>query len=200
MNTSASRLFVVLALMAFLSSCKVLQQANEMKTFAKCEFRLKNIETITLANVDITDVDQFSDLSFSEATNISMIAMKGKLPLYFILNVEIRNPNEEKASMNSFLWDVFIDDFKITSGKVTKNVEVFPDGGIAVMPIEVGVDLFEILNGESAEAVMNFAMNLSGSGGVPSRVKLRAKPSVYIALTKVNYPGFFTIEQEFVSE
>ena len=83
MNTSASRLFVVLALMAFLSSCKVLQQANEMKTFAKCEFRLKNIETITLANVDITDVDQFSDLSFSEATNISMIAMKGKLPLYF---------------------------------------------------------------------------------------------------------------------
>ncbi len=200
MNTSASRLFVVLALMAFLSSCKVLQQANEMKTFAKCEFRLKNIETITLANVDITDVDQFSDLSFSEATNISMIAMKGKLPLYFILNVEIRNPNEEKASMNSFLWDVFIDDVKITSGKVTKNVEVFPDGGIAVMPIEVGVDLFEILNGESAEAVMNFAMNLSGSGGVPSRVKLRAKPSVYIALTKVNYPGFFTIEQEFVSE
>jgi len=181
-------------------SCSVLEQANEMKTFAKCEFRLKNMQDVTLAGVDVTDVDQFSDLSYSEATNITMTTVKGKLPLYFILNVEVRNPNPEKASMNRFLWDLFIDDIKITSGKVIKDVKVPPDGGIAVMPIEVSIDLFEVLTGESADAVANFAINLSGSGGTPSRVKLRAKPTVNVGTTQVKYPGFFTIEEEFVAE
>jgi len=200
MNTSAIRLTLFSLFILTMSSCSVMKQANEMKTFAKCEFRLKNIESVTLAGVDVTNVDQFSDLSFPEASSISMEAMKGKLPLYFVLNVEVRNPNEEKASMNRFLWDLFIDDILITKGKVIKDVKVPPDGGISVLPIEVAVDLFDALTGESADAILNFAMNLSGQGGETSRVKLRAKPTIYIAMTQVKYPGFFTIEEEFVSE
>ena len=171
-----------------------------MKTFARCEFRLKNIQDVTLAGVDITNVDQLSDLSFPEASNITMTAMQGKLPLFFQLNVEVRNPNDQKASMNRFLWDLFIDNNLITSGKVTKDVSVEPNGGISVMPIEVGVDLFEVLSGESADAIINFAMNLAGNGGSPTRIKLRAKPTIYVAMTQVDYPGWITIEQEFVSE
>lgn len=200
MNTSSIKFCILAMLAVIMVSCSVLEQANEMKNFAKCEFRLKNVQDVTLAGVDVTDVDQFSDLSYSEATNITMTAVKGKLPLYFILNVEVRNPNPEKASMSRFLWDLFIDDIKITSGKVIKDVKVPPDGGIAVMPIEVGIDLFEVLTGESADAVANFAINLSGGGGTPSRIKLRAKPTVYIGTTQVKYPGFFTIEEEFVAE
>jgi len=200
MNPSAKRIVSIAIICMLLVSCKVLEQANEMKNFAKCEFRLKNIAEVTLAGVDITNVDQFSDLSFAEAGNISMTAMKGKLPLYFILNVEVRNPNEEKASMNRFLWDLFIDDILITSGKVIEDVKVPPGGGIAVLPVEIGVDLFEVLNGESADAVTNFAMNMTSSGGSPSRVKLRAKPTIYVGMTQVKYPGFITIEEEFVSE
>ncbi len=200
MNSSALRLIIISIIGLSMVSCSVMKQANEMKTFAKCEFRLKNIEDLTLAGVDINGVDQFSDLSFAEASSISLEAMKGDLPLYFVLNVEVRNPNEEKASMNRFLWDLFIDDILITKGKVIKDVKVPPDGGIAVLPIAIGVDLFDVLTGESADAVLNFAMNLSGQGGVPSRVKLRAKPTIYVAMTQVKYPGFFNIEEEFVSE
>ncbi len=200
MNTSAMRLAMICFICLSMVSCKVMEQANEMKNFAKCEFRLKNIEAVTLAGVDVTNVDQFSDLSFPEASSISMEAMKGKMPLYFVLNVEVRNPNEEKASMNRFLWDLIIDDVLITKGKVIKDVKVPPAGGISVLPIEVAVDLFNVLSGESADAVLNFAMNLSGQGGQPSRVKLRAKPTIYIGMTEVKYPGFFTIEQVFVSE
>ncbi len=200
MNTSALRLIVISIIGLIMVSCSVMKQANEMKTFAKCEFRLKNIEDLTLAGVDISGVDQFSDLSFPEASSISMEAMKGDLPLYFVLNVEVRNPNAEKASMNRFLWDLFIDDILITKGKVIEDIKVPPDGGIAVLPIAIKVDLFDALTGESADAVLNFAMNLSGQGGAPSRVKLRAKPTIYVAMTQVKYPGFFNIEEEFVSE
>jgi hypothetical protein len=200
MNTYASRILFLFILITAVSSCSVLKQANEMKTFAKCEFRLKNIENVILAGVDVTNVDQLSDLSFPEASNITMTAMQGKLPFTFQLNVEVRNPNDQKASMNRFLWDLFIDDQLITSGKVTKDVRVEPNGGISVMPIDIGVDLFEVLSGESADAVINFAMNLAGSGGSPTRLKLRAKPTIYVAMTQVDYPGWITIEQDFTSD
>jgi hypothetical protein len=200
MNTSASRLFIVLVMTGIMASCNVMKQANEMRTFAKCEFRVKNVEEVYLAGVDITDVDQFTDLDFSQATTISMQAMKGKLPLNFILNVEVRNPNDERASMNRFLWDLYIDDELITRGKVVEDLKVPPGGGIAVLPVQIAVDLFDVLTGESSDAVLNFAMNLSGDGAYPSRVKLRVKPTIYIAMTEVKYPGFFTIEEEFVSE
>jgi LEA14-like dessication related protein len=200
MNTYAIKFLNLIIICMLLGSCKVLEQANEMKNFARCEFRLKNIDDVTLAGVDITHVDQFSDLSFAEAGNISMTVMKGKLPLYFVLNVEVRNPNEKNASMNRFLWDLIIDDILITSGKVIEDVKVPPGGGIAIFPIEVGVDLFDVLTGESADAIINFAMNLTSSGSSPSRVKLRAKPTIYVGMSEVKYPGFITIEQEFVSE
>lgn len=193
-------LLIAFILLAVSPSCTVLEQANEMKNFARCDFRLRNMEDIVLAGVDITGVDQFSDLDFQQASAISMSAMKGKLPLYFVLNVEVRNPNDQKASMNRFLWDLFIDDVLVTSGKVIRDVKVPPGGGITVMPVEVGVDLFEVFTGEKANAVINFAMNMTGQGGEPSRIMLRAKPTIYIGTTEIKYPGFINIQQEFVSE
>lgn len=201
MNTSAIRLSCFLLVLGMLSSCKVLDQANEMRTFAKCDFRLKEVSKVSLAGVDVTGVDQFSDLNFSQASNISMNAMKGELPLFMVLDIEVRNPNDQKASMNRFLWELYVDDQLITNGKVTKDLKVPPDGGTAVLPVDISMDLFEVLTGESADAIINFGMNLSGNGtGVPSRIKLRAKPTIYVAMTLVDYPGWITVEQEFGSE
>jgi hypothetical protein len=200
MNTAANRFLYVIILLLSISACSVLEQANEMKNFAKCEFRLHSVPKVTLASVDVTNVDQFSDLSFAETSNITMQAMKGKLPLYLLLNVEVRNPNPRRASMNRLLWDLFIDDVLVTSGKVIQDVKVPPDNGTAIMPVEIGADLFEVLSGESADALINFAMNLSGQGGKPTRLKLRARPTVYVGTTQVKYPGFITIEEEFTAE
>ncbi len=52
-----------------LSSCSILDQTSEMKTFTECTFRLLDVENAVLAGVDIQDVHSFSDLSFTEASN-----------------------------------------------------------------------------------------------------------------------------------
>ena len=181
-------------------SCSILDQTSEMKTFTKCLFRFVDVQDVVLAGVDVQEVQSFSDLSFTEATNLSMSALSGKLPLGFTVNIEVKNPNPEKASMTDLYWILFIDDIEITEGKVGTKVTVPPNGGTAVMPVDVQVDLFKILTGESADAVMNFGMNLAGTGNEPSRVKLKIKPYVNIGMTRVKYPAFFTIEEEFVSE
>ena len=194
-----ARIFFLLLSLSFLfSSCSILDQAGEMKTFTKCQFRLRDVQGVRLAGVDVQNVQSMNDLSFTETGQISMAALSGKLPLDFTLNVEVQNPNNQNASMNQMYWELYIDDIDITKGKVSQRVSI-PPGGTAIMPVGVQVDLFEVLSGESANAVMNFGMNLSGSGGAPSRVKLKIKPTIYIGTTQLKYPGFFTIEEDFVS-
>ncbi len=129
-----------------------------------------------------------------------MTALSGKLPLGFTVNVEVQNPNPQKATMNELYWILFIDEKEITQGKVGDRLTVPPDGGRAIMPVDVHIDLFEVLTGESADAVVNFGMNLSGSGGTPSRIKLKVKPTIYVGMKRIKYPGYFIIEEEFVSE
>ena len=170
-----------------------------MKTFTKCLFRLRDVQEVRLAGVDVQDVQSMNDLSFTQAGQISMAALSGKMPLDFTLNVEVQNPNAQNASMNQMYWELFIDDINITNGKVSQRVSI-PPGGTAIMPVGVQVDLFEVLSGESANAVTNFGMNLTGSGGTPSRIKLKIKPTIYIGTTQMKYPGFFTIEEDFVSQ
>jgi hypothetical protein len=200
MKIAFRSLVVLFGLLLVSSSCSILDQANEIKAFTRCSFRLVDIQDAVLAGVDIQDVESFSDLSFSETSKISMAALSGELPLDLTVNLEVENPNPEKASVSALYWVLYIDDMEITEGRISDKVIVPPDGGRAIMPVPVQVDLWEVITGETSDAIMNFAMNLGGSGEYPTRLKLKIKPSVYVAMKKLNYPGFFTIEEAFVSE
>lgn len=200
MNKSFKYLLIVISMLMLFPACSILDQTSEMKTFTQCEFRLVDVDNIILAGIDVQDVRSASDLSFTEATNISMAALSGKLPLGLTANIEVRNPNPSKASMNSLYWKLFIDDIEITDGRVGEKVSVPADGGVASMPVDIQVDLFEVLQGESSDAIINFGMNLAGTGESSSRVKLKIKPNIVVGMTKVPYPGYFTIEEEFVSQ
>lgn len=199
MYKTARTISLFLGMSLILSACSILDQAGEMKTFAKCKFRLRDVQEVHLAGVDVQNVKSMSDLSFTEAGKISMAALSGKMPLDFTLNVEVQNPNSQNASMNQMYWELYIDDIDITKGQITQKVSISP-GGTAVMPVGIHVDLFKALSGESANAVTNFGLNLAGSGGKPSRIKLKIKPTIYIGMNQIKYPGFFTIEEEFVSQ
>ncbi len=154
---------------------------------------------MTLAGVNVQNVQSFSDLDFAETTQITTSLMSGKLPLTFTLNIEIQNPNQEEALMNELEWILFIDDAEITNGTIDKKIEISP-GGINVLPVGLNLDLLELLSGESSQSMMNFGLNLSGNGGTPSRMKLKIKPSIYISGKRISYPGYISIEDEFVFE
>ena len=200
MKPIVKHIITIILVISLFSSCSILDQTSEMKAFTKCLFRVVDVQDAVLAGIDIQEVQSFSDLNFTETSKLSMTALSGKLPLGFTVNVEVQNPNPENASMNELYWILLVDDVEITEGRVGKKLSIPADGGTAIMPIDVQVDLFEVLSGESADAIMNFGMNLNGSGGTPSRVKLKVKPTIYVAMKKVKYPGYFIIEEEFVSE
>ena len=190
---------IALLFISLLGSCSILEQASELQTFSKCQFRLKSVQNIRLAGINVQQINQVSDLTLMQMAKLSTAFAAKDMPLKLSLNVEVKNPNQSKAALNELAWILFIDDIEMTRGNLARRVEIPSHGGLAVLPIGIEVDLFEVLSGESADAIINFALNLAGAGNTPSRIMLKAKPTLYVGTKPITYPGYIKIENEFTS-
>jgi hypothetical protein len=190
---------ITVALISVLTSCSVFQQTTEMKNFGKCEFRLESTDNMKLAGVNIQDKDGLEDMTFPEMAKIGTSIAGGTLPLVFDINIEVKNPNPAMAAMNKFDWILIIDDAEMTRGVLSQRIEV-PALSMISFPVAINLDLMKSISGKSGDALINLALNLAGASNKPSRIKLKAKPSLYFGSTLVEYPGYITIRQEFGTE
>jgi hypothetical protein len=179
-----------------LSACSVLQQTSEIAAFTKCEFRIESARNMRLAGINIQDKHSMSDLGIMDMAKIAGVIAGGTLPLTFDLNVQIKNPNPGLAAMNKMDWILIIDDVEMTRGILNQRIEI-PANTVTSFPVAMSIDLMKSLNGKSGDALINFALNLAGTGSHPTRIKLKAKPTIMIGSTPIEYPGYITIRQEF---
>jgi hypothetical protein len=149
-----------------------------------------------LAGINIQDKNTLSDFSIMEMARIGSVIAGGTLPLTFDLNMQAKNPNPGTAAMNKMDWIMIIDDIEMTRGVLNQRIEI-PANMVSEFPVAMNLDLMKSLNGKSGDALINFALNLAGSGSRPSQIKLKAKPTVMIGTTPIEYPGYITIRQEF---
>ncbi len=193
-----SNLFLIFLFLGF-ASCDILKQTSEMSRLTKCEFRLESVQNMTLGGVNIQDKKSYSDLNLMDIARIGSVMAGGTLPLNFTLNVQGRNPNQGLAAMNRFEWILYIDDIEMTSGVLNNRVEIPPNSGTTIIPLGISIDLMKALSGKSGNALLNFAFNLTGHGTAPSRVMLKAKPTIMVKGRAVEYPGYIRIKQDFSS-
>jgi hypothetical protein len=186
----------VLIAILIASSCSVLKQTSEIASFARCEFRIESARNIKLAGVNIQDKHSVSDISLMDMAKIGSVMARGTLPLTFDLNLGAKNPNPKLAAMNKLDWILYIDDIEMTRGILNQRIEI-PSNGVIVFPVAMNLDLMKSLNGKSGDALINFALNLGGTGSRPTRIKLKAKPTIMVGTTPIQYPGYITIQQEF---
>lgn len=189
---------MVMLIMA-VSSCGIMEQAKQMKTLTKCKFRLESVDNLILVGINVQAVQSIDDLGMIDAGKIMAAFLTGELPLSFILNIEAQNPNDQMAAMNRMDWILLIDDIEMVSGALTERVQIPPNGGVTVIPLSMNMDLAEVLSGKSAEAVINFGFNLAGVGGAPTRITLRAKPTILVGNREITYPGYISIKTNFTS-
>jgi len=57
--------------------------------------------------------------------------------------------------------------------------------------------LKKALTGRSIESIKNFAFNLAGIGGKPTRLMLRMKPSIQVGSMTIQYPNEIDVRTEF---
>ncbi len=192
-------LAVVVTSIAF-SACDILDQARQVAMLSKCEFRLSSVDQLKLAGVNIQQVKKLSDLSLLEAAKITTAAVSGSsLPLNFTLNVEVKNPNAGTAGLTKLDWILFIDDIQMVSGVNEQRVQIPGNGGTGTIPLTIGVNLKEVLKGKSGDAIANFGLNLAGAGNKPTRITLKAKPTIMVGSQYIAYPGYLTVQNEFTS-
>lgn len=147
----------------------------------------------------LQNIKSVSDLNFSDVALIMAGLASPTLPLTLQLNIEGRNPNVRVAGLNRLEWILFIDDNQMTSGILDKPITI-PAKGTSVFPVQIGLDLKQVLSGKSASAILNFCMNLTGVGNEPTRFKIKLKPTIIVSGKERTLPGYITVKTEYASK
>ncbi len=186
-----------IAIMIAFVSCKQLQ---ELQSLTKCDFKLRTVDNIQLAGVNVQQIQNLSQVGLLEVAKLTTAYVSKNLPLSFNLNVDARNPNPTKASLTALDWILEIDNIEMTRGILNKRFEINPNGGITIIPMMMDFNLFNVLTGKTKDAMLNFGLNLAGAGNVPTRITLKARPTIMVGTIPVQYPGYIAIKNSFVSK
>ncbi len=197
MKIKAIKILSFAGLLLFVSSCDLLQQAQQMGNLTKCDFRLQSVNQLTLAGINVQNVHKLSDLTYMDGIKLTSAVASGQFPLNFTLNVEAKNPNANTAGLTKMDWILLIDNIEMTRGIVDQQVSIPGNNGIAVIPMMMHVDLKQALSGKSADAIINFGLNLAGAGNKPTRIALKLQPTINVASFPITYPGYITVGAEF---
>ncbi len=193
------RIISLFMLIITFSGCDVARQAQQASNLANCEFRILSVDHINLAGIELQNIQTISDLGMSDVARILGGFTSPTFPLSLQLNIEGRNPNEKPAGLNRLEWILFIDEIQMTTGILDKPF-VIPSLGTLTVPVDVGLDLKQVLSGKSAMAMLNFCLNLAGTGITPTRFKIKLKPTVIVAGKALTYPGFITVNTTYTSK
>ncbi len=189
-------LISVFTLLLVFSSCKELQQLANM---AKCEFKLKSVENIQLAGLNIQNISNVSQFGVADLAKLTTAFLTNEFPLNFKLNMDVNNPNPTAAALTALDWILFIDDIQMTNGILNQKFTV-PANGNTTIPMLLNFDLKKVLSGKSKDALINFALNLAGQNGKPTRLMLKAKPTVNVGGIALQYPSYLSVKTDYTSK
>jgi hypothetical protein len=184
------RILPVLALAAGLSGCATLQQFAALRSV---DFSVDRVSGLRLAGVDLSTVRSYRDLSIGEVGQVALAVTRGQLPMDLRVHLRAVNPidNSADARLVRLDWTLLLQDRETVSG-VFADETLLRRGQPTDVPIDMSLDLVRFFQG-SAQDLVELALSLSGQGGSPTEVTLRATPRVDTALGPISYPQPITI-------
>lgn len=187
---------VILACMVLFAGTISCKQLREMKAMSKCQFRLINIDLLSLDNIDISGIRTPGDLDALTVIRLGNSLFSGKLPLTYRANIESKNPNTENAAINQFELHILFNNVNLVQTMIQERYEVKP-GETAKMPVLLTSDIAQIVKGESISKVLGWLFTGNDS---PAVFTVKIKPSVLVGSVTLTYPGFITLSKDFKSQ
>jgi len=184
------RLLPALALAVALSGCATLQQLAALRSV---DFSIDRVSNVRLAGVDLSSVSSYRDLGIADIGRLTLAASQR-------LHLTAANPadNSADARLVRLDWTLLLQGRETISG-VFADETLLRRGQPTDVPITMSLDLIDFFEG-SAQDLVELALSLSGQGGSPREVTLRATPSVDTALGPIRYPQPITIVSREVGE
>ena len=192
--STLKRTLIILFVTMGLASCDVLTQVAQMANFANCKFNFNSVDQIQMLGVNLSKGMSKNDLNASQLLSLANALANRKLPVSFIVNVDVNNPNTIPASMTKMDYIVSLNGKEVISTTLNKSVSVGANSS-SVVSIPVTTDLFQLFSGESADALLNLAFKLAGASSEPVNVGLKVKPYISINGQQLAYPDFISMNK-----
>ncbi|MCD8043399.1 MAG: LEA type 2 family protein [Tannerellaceae bacterium] len=177
--------FILFLLISFfiLQGCGTSKQ-EDYSNLVTCTYAARSLSKPTLAGKDLSKGINFvvvSDVAAILAGNTSSV------PFDFTVNINVRNPNQRKMIVNEIEYILRVDNIHLASGTYTKPLTI-QGGKTKQLPLEVSIELVNLLRSNSAGTVQNMVKNLMGSGNRRSNVTLQIKPSYRVGKEIIESP------------
>ncbi len=198
MNYRLPLVLLLAATVLLTGSCRTVR---ELKALAKCEFRIGSVKGVTLAGIDVQNIRSYQDLNFGQVTRVTTAYMGGNLPLQAVLNVQVRNPNEQVAALNRLEWIALFDNLELVRGNVDSRVVIPPNGGVSTLPIRMSCNVRDVLKRLQKDKALASAFELKDRQDKPKRLALKLKPAITIGKKgrSIAYPGYITVKKDFTA-
>jgi LEA14-like dessication related protein len=114
------------------------------------------------------------------------------IPLDFVLNLNVKNPNQSEAMLHGLQYIISIDDIQFTTGSLNQTLQVGA-GQSRTLPLAIGFDLVTLMKNNSKEAITGIAKNFIGIGTEKSNVTVQLKPTFMIGDVPVTSPVYIPV-------
>ncbi len=183
-------LFVVITLIG----CNSIQQGlSSTYNLINCEYNYKSITGLSISGMNLSN--GLSLTSIPKVTSI-LNGSASSIPLDFVLNLDVKNPNQSAAIMNGLQYIISIDDIQFTTGALNQTLNISA-GQTQTLPLTIGVDLASLMKNNSKDAVTEIAKNFLGIGSKKSNVKLQLKPTFNVGNVPVTSPVYIPVSFTF---
>ena len=184
----------LIVLVVVLSGCQTLREVANLRNV---RFNLSGVADGTLAGVDLSRLDSFSDLSARDVLNLTAAVSSRELPLTFNAVLRAENPAENSANARlvNMDWTLFLDGRETVSGVFSDEVLLAP-GQPEQLLIPIQLDLVRFFD-QNLRDLVDLALAVTGQGGAPKRLQLEVLPTVNTPLGPMRYPqAIKVVDQE----
>lgn len=180
---------ILLIAVVMLNGCGILDQVGGAYNLSQCEFTYNSLEKIQLAGIDIGNGSTLSVAKMASiSTILSGLGNMQTIPLNMTLKMDIKNPNTTAAFLNALDYAVEINDLEFTTGKMDIPIRIEP-GQTNVLPINIGVDIKNLMNRYSQDRVQGVMNSFLGISSDKTEVTVKLWPKVMVGNTAVKSPA-----------
>lgn len=181
----SARTLIVVAALLLLPSCSALKQIAALRSV---DFSVDRVGDVALAGIELSRFDSYDDIGLLDAGRLAAGVATGRLPLRLTVFVAAANPsaNSVTARLVRLDWALFLNNTETVRGIVEQAVEI-PSGQTVAIPVSVELNLVDFFD-RGARDLVDLALGLSGQGGRPTDVRLRATPTIDTPVGPISYP------------
>lgn len=188
------KVLIVLLVSLGLSSCEIVNQALQTAAFVNCKFNFESVDQIRMLGIQLDKGMTKSDLNITQLASLTTAILKRQLPVTFNVNIDVNNPNPIAAAMSKMDYILTLNGKQVVSTSLSNAINV-PANSSNVVSIPITTDLFQLFDGESADAIVNLAFKLAGAKSDPVNIGLKVKPFISVNGQQLAYPDYITMNK-----